>query len=114
MQNKASYDKQQEYLNNKLNPIMQPLVRAMMKDLQIASSDPGAYIESFLAGHYGDQLAINEAERLELDHLRKVTNSGQLKISQLSDGSGETNEDKQTIDSEEDSDDEFVGNLPPG
>lgn len=98
-------------MRRRLNPIMQPLVVAMLGNLQASSQDTVSFMQAFLRKNFGDQLPLNEAERVELEFLRKAVASGEVQsLSSLASDEA----DKRTIDSEE-SDDEFVADLlqPP-
>lgn len=68
------------------------------------------FITAFLRKNFGDQLPVNEAERVELEFLRKAVATGDVQSLSSLESADEAN--KQTLDSEE-SDDEFVGELPP-
>jgi hypothetical protein len=55
------------YLNNKVNRIMEPMVKAILKELP---EDPIPFMLKYISDNHGSRASIHKNERVELDTLR--------------------------------------------
>ena len=62
----SKQEQNKAYLNTKVNRIMEPMVKAILKDMP---EDPIDFMLKFIVENHGDRASVHKNERIELEEL---------------------------------------------